>query len=64
MTLSDYLSEARLNYAEFGRKIGVSRQAVRRYVEDGRIPESAVLKKIIWATDGKVTANDFFARAA
>lgn len=59
MRLQEYLAETGTTRAEFARQIGVKHISVTRYLE-GRVPEAAVMSKIIEATDGKVTANDFF----
>jgi hypothetical protein len=64
MRLQDYLSETGVTRAEFARQIGVKHISVTRYLFDGRVPEPSVMEKIIEATDGKVTANDFFGLAA
>jgi DNA-binding transcriptional regulator YdaS (Cro superfamily) len=63
MRLAEYLSETGLTRAEFARQIGVKQFSVTRYL-NGRVPEPSVMCKIIEATDGKVSANDFFAMAA
>jgi transcriptional regulator with XRE-family HTH domain len=64
MRLEEYLAETGLTRAEFARQIGVRHITVTRYVREGRVPESSVMCKIIEATDGKVSANDFFGLAA
>ena len=63
MRLEEYLSETGLTRAEFARQIGVKQFSVSRYL-NGRVPEPSVMCKIIEATEGKVSANDFFAMAA
>jgi hypothetical protein len=63
MRLQEYLSETSTTRAEFARQIGVKWISVERYL-NGRIPEPSVMCKIIEATDGKVSANDFFGLAA
>ena len=63
MTLPDYLAEAQISQTKFAKKIGVSKQAVQRYVK-GRIPQPDVMRRIALATASKVTANDFFGMAA
>ena len=63
MRLNEYLSERGLTRAEFARQIGVKHISVTRYL-NGRVPEPSVMCKIIEATEGKVTANDFFRMAA
>lgn len=64
MTLAEYLEETRESYADFARRIGSTRQAVRRYAVEGRVPEPKAMQRIVFATGGKVTANDFFGMAA
>jgi transcriptional regulator with XRE-family HTH domain len=64
VTLSQYLSEAQLSRTQFAEKIGVSSEAVRRYVAGTRIPDKPIMEKIALATGCKVTANDFFGIAA
>lgn len=63
MRLQDYLAETEITRAEFARQIGVRHISVTRYL-DGRVPEPSVMEKIIEATAGKVTANDFYGLAA
>jgi predicted DNA-binding protein (UPF0251 family) len=64
MRLEDYLQTTGMTRAEFARRIGVRHITVTRYVQEGRVPESSVMGKIIEVTEGKVTANDFFGIAA
>ena len=63
MRLQEYLTHTATSRADFAQQIGVSVESVRRYLI-GRIPEPPVMEKIIEATEGKVTANDFFGLAA
>lgn len=61
MKLADFLEAHELSYAEFARSIRAkSPETVRRYAIEGRVPRPQMLERIIEATDGKVTANDFF----
>lgn len=64
MTLSDYLAEAQLGRRQFAKVIGVSPEAVRRYLNGERMPDREVMSRIALATGCKVTANDFFGIAA
>jgi transcriptional regulator with XRE-family HTH domain len=64
MRLQEYLTINRVSRAEFAQKIDVSVESIRRYLQTGRVPEPSVMEKIIEATEGKVTANDFFGIAA
>ena len=63
MRLQEYLTRTRTSRADFAQQIGVSVESVRRYL-DGRAPKASVMCKIIEATEGKVSANDFFQMAA
>lgn len=63
MTLRQYLAERELSQSQFAAQIGLPRQMVQRYV-NGRIPVPKHMAKIVLATGGKVTANDFFGLAA
>ena len=60
MKLADYLKRNGLTNAAFGERIGMTREAVRRYCVDG-MPSRAVMAKIHAATDGAVGPNDFYA---
>lgn len=61
MRLSEFLENNDISVAEFARLIGVkSRATVYRYAEGLRIPDEVVMPKIFSATNGKVTANDFY----
>ena len=44
------------------RRLIVSQAAVNRYVRRARIPTQQVMARIVEATDGQVTANDFYAQ--
>ena len=63
MTLGEYLQRTGTSRAAFARQIKVKHISVTRYLS-GRIPEPKVMERIIAATDGRVTANDFFRVAA
>ena len=63
MTLRDYLEQAKISAAQFGRLIDEPRQNVHRYL-NGTIPNPETMAKIADETGGKVTANDFFGIAA
>jgi transcriptional regulator with XRE-family HTH domain len=64
MKLADYLTETSTSPRDFAKRIGVSKEAVRRYALGIRIPEKKVMEKIALATGSQVTANDFFGMAA
>ncbi|MFC2248779.1 helix-turn-helix domain-containing protein [Labrys portucalensis] len=59
MTLSDFITANNLTDSAFARQINVSRQALARYKAGDRRPEWHVIARIVEATQGNVTANDF-----
>ncbi len=63
MKLQAWLTENQTSVNDFAESIGVSRQALHRYLTGARIPKQDVLARISKATAGKVTANDFYAEA-
>jgi transcriptional regulator with XRE-family HTH domain len=64
VTLQAYLKATELSRSQFAERIGVTSEAVRRYLAGTRLPTREVMAEIIRATDGRVTANDFFKIAA
>lgn len=60
MTLAEYLTEKRLKPREFAQRIGVSAESIRLYLAGERHPRPRAMRAITEATDGAVTANDFF----
>lgn len=60
MKLKQFLIENKLSAAEFGRQIGVlSRMTICRYISGERVPDRNTMPKIVGATRGAVTPNDF-----
>jgi transcriptional regulator with XRE-family HTH domain len=57
--LKSWREGQKISRADLGEKLGVTAVAVGRY-ESGRVPEPAVLQRLIEITAGDVTANDFF----
>ncbi len=45
---------------DVARELQVSVEAVRRYVEETRIPGKDIMLRIVKITDGAVQPNDFF----
>lgn len=64
MTLDSYLTERGITTAEFAKRIETSFEAVRRYRAGLRVPERGVMQKIVNATGGAVSPNDFFSPVA
>lgn len=61
MQLATFLAAADLTAAAFARRIGVGRATVCRWLNGTRLPtDPDVLALIFAATEGRVTANDFF----
>ena len=61
MRLGDYLATNKISATEFASRIDATQAAVSRYVTGKRIPEPAIMAKIVQVTDGAVTPNDFYA---
>lgn len=59
MTLDQWLKRNDVTETAFAERISSSQASVNRY-RKGRVPESAVMRRIFLATKGQVTANDFF----
>lgn len=62
MKLSDYLSANGLTLAAFAAKSGLSVPTVSRLRRGLNRPDWKTLDAINEATDGQVTANDFYAQ--
>lgn len=62
MTLKDWLAENDITVPDFARKIRVkAAKTAYRYINGERIPNSRIMTRITAATNGAVTANDFYA---
>ncbi|KQS82161.1 XRE family transcriptional regulator [Methylobacterium sp. Leaf361] len=59
MRLADFLADRGIKDSDFAETIGVSRMTLWRYKSGDRRPEWDVLKRIVQATEGHVTPNDF-----
>lgn len=57
--LRDYLVRENLTLEEFGERIGRTGASVSRYVTGHRRPSWPTMNRIIRATNGEITANDF-----
>lgn len=60
MTLKEWLAARDRSIIEFAREIERTAEAVRRYANGDRIPDRDTMPRIVKATGGEVTANDFF----
>lgn len=61
MTLADYLSSNGLRPSQFAKLAGVPATTIWRVLKGERNPGLLLMKKIMEATDGHVTPNDFAA---
>jgi predicted transcriptional regulator len=59
MTLREYLADQGLTEGAFAEMLGISQAAVNRYVNGDRTPKQPIMRAIMRATKGEVTANDF-----
>ena len=59
MRLTLWLAKTGTTVPAFAERIGVSRQALYRYMDGSRFPEQSVRAAIAKATGGEVTADDF-----
>jgi transcriptional regulator with XRE-family HTH domain len=64
MTLQQFLDQTNMSRAEFAKAIGVSEVAITRYIGGKRMPRPELLVKIVEATGGAVTPNDFLPEKA
>jgi predicted transcriptional regulator len=59
MTLSEYLGRHSVSVSAFAAKVGVPPSTIWRVIKRQRDPGLDLLGKIMKATDGAVTPNDF-----
>jgi transcriptional regulator with XRE-family HTH domain len=64
MLLSEWLKREKIGVEEFGKRIGRSHATVSRWCTGKRTPSFDALQKIMKATNGEVTAEDFFRSSA
>lgn len=60
MELATYLDQNGTSLTDFAGKIGTTIEAVRKYKSKERMPKPDIMARITAATDGQVTANDFY----
>lgn len=63
MRLREYLLAREISMTVFAERIGVSPQAVHRYLNGERLPRREVMERIKAETRGAVQPNDFFCSA-
>lgn len=54
------MEHAALDAAELGDRLGVGREAVRKWLRGERIPRPEVMRRIVEVTEGKVGPADFY----
>jgi len=59
MKLQEYLTAMDLNAVAFAEKLGVSNVAVYRWINQERVPEPKMMRRIHRATLGMVQPNDW-----
>ena len=59
MQLKTYLDKRGLTILEFACLLGVSHQAVRRYLHGERLPQRDIMLRIAKVTKGKVRPDDW-----
>lgn len=59
MKLRTYLTANGIEAADFAVRMGVTGEAVRLWCADERTPRAEAMRKIVEATNGQVTPNDF-----
>lgn len=64
MQLADYLTESSITRAAFAEKIGVSQSLITQLCQNQVWPGRDVAARIVEATGGKVTPNDFLQKAS
>lgn len=60
MQLKTYLKRAKLNASEFARRIDVTRECVRLWLDGKAVPQRRHMRRIMELTEGRVKPNDFF----
>jgi transcriptional regulator with XRE-family HTH domain len=61
MDLRTYLDRNPQSMPALAERLGVSRQALYRYVNGDRLPQPEIMERITKATNGLVRASDFYA---
>ena len=60
MKLSEYMHVTGETPAGMARSLDTSWQTVKNYMTGNRIPEAAIMTRIVAATNGAVQPNDFY----
>lgn len=60
MELGKYLQKHKISQSAFAEQVGTRQSAIWAYVHKRKQPRPVMIAKIIRATDGAVTPNDFY----
>jgi hypothetical protein len=60
MKLVDYIKLSGISARQFALSVGVTPQAMSRYLADDRVPRKGVMQRIVDMTKGAVQPNDFY----
>jgi len=60
MKLNDYIKRNELSVSDAAALFGVSEQSVYKYLSNERLPKADIMERILHATSGLVTPNDFY----
>jgi transcriptional regulator with XRE-family HTH domain len=60
MNIRAYLKKSGKTHAEFAKSLGVTRDAVSRWLAKDRYPRRTMVKKIERITNGDVTLQDIY----
>lgn len=60
MDLATWLELKQVSTIAFGNKIGRNPSLIQKYAYEDAIPRREIMMEIFLATDGAVTANDFY----
>jgi hypothetical protein len=64
MTLNEFLILHKIEPADFAKRAGVTREALRLWLSRQRTPRQKAMARIVEMTDGSVTPNDFLPTTA
>ncbi len=60
MKLSDWLAREGKDLNTLAAELGAPYYTTRRVLRHERMPDKALMRRIVKVTDGEVTANDFY----
>lgn len=61
MKLAEYLEKNNITQAEMANLLGISQQAIDKYINKGTVPRKLVMNRLVELTGNKVKAQDFYA---